>query len=152
MTCQLTIVVEGGEKGVVLAEFSMQSYTNFSMEIVHALRSPENATHVLFGFVYRVCQSTDGEQRSVGYSGCEPVCMCVTRPTLGKYSHTHLITIISKKENQKKLKLKPPKFSPALVLFRDMFISSNDYHPIHTFIKNMFYSKVGILLCRFSEV
>ena len=59
-----TLVVEGGEIGMVTSG-DFQSYTNFSMEIVHAVRSPDHATLILFGFVYRIRRSTDGEQRLV---------------------------------------------------------------------------------------
>ena len=59
-----TLVVEGGEIGMVTSG-DFQSYTNFFMEIVHTVRSPDHATLILFGFVYHIRRSTDGEQRLV---------------------------------------------------------------------------------------
>ena len=56
-----TLVVEGGEIGIITGgEF--QSYTNFSMEVVCAVKSPDDVSLPMFGFVYRIRRSTDGER------------------------------------------------------------------------------------------
>ena len=52
-----SLVVQGGEIGMVI-NGSFQSYTNFSMpEIVHSVRSPEGAPS-LFGYVYSIKTSS----------------------------------------------------------------------------------------------
>ena len=59
-----SLVVQGGEIGMVI-NGSFQSYTNFSMpEIVHSVRSPEGAPS-LFGYVYTASLATPlrGETR-----------------------------------------------------------------------------------------
>lgn len=55
-----SLVVQGGEIGMVI-NGSFQSYTNFSMEIVHSVRSPEGAPS-LFGYVYSI-KTSSGIQR-----------------------------------------------------------------------------------------
>ena len=55
------LVVQDGEIGVIRGgEF--ESHTNFTIEILHAVRSPEKAPLRMLGFVYKI-RSTDGVER-----------------------------------------------------------------------------------------
>ena len=56
-TLQRSLVVQGGEIGTVTYGH-FQSYTNFSMEIVHAVSSPKDVRPTLFGYVYAVKTSS----------------------------------------------------------------------------------------------
>ena len=55
------VVTKDGEIGI-LKNGTFQSYTNFSMEVVHAVRSPPGASVTLFGHVYLI-KSSDGLER-----------------------------------------------------------------------------------------
>ena len=56
-----SLVVQGGEIGTV-THGHFQSYTNFSMEIVHAVSSPKGAKS-LFGYVYSCSQDIFGASK-----------------------------------------------------------------------------------------
>ena len=62
-TRKKAVVVQGGEIGI-LAGGRFVSYTNFSVEIVHAVTSPKDACISLSGFVYFV-KTSDGVGRYV---------------------------------------------------------------------------------------
>lgn len=57
--CHRSLVVQNGEIGV-MKEGEFQGYTNFTMEVVHAVKSPSVCTRfpALYGFVYSI-KSTD---------------------------------------------------------------------------------------------
>ena len=59
-----SLVFEGGKIGLVTGG-DFRSYTNFSMEVVHAVKAPDNAPVLLFGFVYRVRRSANGKRRYI---------------------------------------------------------------------------------------
>ena len=57
---QRSLVVQNGEIGI-LKNGAFQSHTNFCMEVVHRVQSPEGAAP-MFGFVFLV-RSTDQVER-----------------------------------------------------------------------------------------
>lgn len=61
-----SLVVRDGEIGIVNSSGTFHSYTNFCMEIVNAVRSPDGAPS-LYGYVYNI-QTTSGVQKYVSMS------------------------------------------------------------------------------------
>ena len=58
---QRNLVVKDNEIGLV-SHGEFQAFTNFSIDIVHAVSSPKGAQPTMFGYIYAI-QSSSGQRR-----------------------------------------------------------------------------------------
>lgn len=60
---QRSLIVKDSEIRLVTHE-EFQSYTNFSMDIVHAVSSPKDVQPTKFGYIYTI-KTSSGQQREL---------------------------------------------------------------------------------------